>query len=425
MLARLESTASGSSSCDLPEESLSDHYDIITILNHGRMGNVIYLAADRSTGEEVVLKAICRDMCRRREVQREYHYASHFNHPNLAVATSRLFQTDLYLVYPMEYAPFGDLGSLLRSKAIEEVRARWVAEQVASGLTYLHSFQLVHGNLVPENILIFKPNLSLVKITDFGSTCRGGAYVRRRISAGAYNPPELCSGDGSEGYYTGTSLDSWALGILIIHCLTGVQPWVTSNVNDQEYAAFRNWQRVKSTRVPRPFKRFTVRLLRLLRRLLEPRGWSRYATKEVFKYLEDDWVIKSRDRADSQDLNGTASQSQQHSWLQSGVTQLTLRDRRQHLQQQQQQQQQRERQQQSDGGVEEAQTPQGRVSSPRRFLAELLRFTSPTSSVRQRRRNHAWQHSSSSSSSSSSFSWLNSSSSSSPSFSASTSYSSV
>lgn len=76
------------------------------------------------TGVEVALKAVCRDMCRRRDVQREYHYASHLDHPNLVPATARLFQTDLYIVYPVEYAPYGDLASYLSSRTIEEVIIR-------------------------------------------------------------------------------------------------------------------------------------------------------------------------------------------------------------------------------------------------------------------------------------------------------------
>ncbi|XP_053628452.1 serine/threonine-protein kinase meng-po-like [Cherax quadricarinatus] len=392
----------GGGSCDLPEESLSDHYDILNILSYGRMGK-IYLAATRVTGMEVVLKAVCRDMCRRRDVQREYHYASHLDHPNLTSATARLFQTDLYIVFPMEYAPYGDLGSHLSSRSIDEVQTRWVAEQVASALTYLHGFQLVHGSITPDNILIFRPNLSLVKVTDFGSTCRGGTFMRRRHFAGSYTPPELSRGEGTEGYYTGTSLDSWALGILIIHCLTGNKPWATTDASDPDYAAFRNWQRVKSIRVPRAFKRFTVRLLRLLRRLLEPHGWSRYPAKEVFKYLDDDWLIKSRDRSDSHDFSSSLV-TLQHPQPYSSISEK-LKDAQQ------------------DCDAQE-QPSQGRVSSPRRFLAELLRFTSPTSSVKHRHKNHAWHKSSSSSSSSSSFSWLNSSSSTS-SFSTSTNYSSV
>lgn len=81
----------------------------------------IYLAAERVMGAEVALKAVCRDMCRRRDIQREYHYASHLDHPNLEAATGRLFQTDLYFVYPMEYAHYGDLASYLSSHTIDEV----------------------------------------------------------------------------------------------------------------------------------------------------------------------------------------------------------------------------------------------------------------------------------------------------------------
>lgn len=273
---------------------------------------------------------------------------------------------------------------------------------MASALTYLHSFQLVHGSVIPANILIFRPNLSLVKLTDFGSTCRSGTFVRRHVFSGPYTPPELSKTEGAEGYYTGTSLDTWALGVLIINCLTGNKPWSTSDVSDPEYAAFRSWQRAKSIRVPRPFKRFTCRLLRLIRRLLEPRGWSRYPAKEVFKYLDDDWLIKSRDRSDSHDFDQSLVPLQK-SLMNENVP------KGQHP---------------KEPEDHEKQT-QERVSSPRRFFAELLRFSSPNASMRHHRKSHAWHHHhSSSSSSSSSFTWLNSSSSAS-SFSTSTNYSSV
>ncbi|KAK4312000.1 hypothetical protein Pmani_016537 [Petrolisthes manimaculis] len=390
----------GGSSYDLPEECLSDNHDILNIICYGKMSK-IYLAADRLTGGEVALKAVCRDVCRRRDIQREYHYASHLNHQNLEPAIGKLFQTDIYFVYPMLYAPFGDLASYLCSRTVDETPMRRVAEQVASALNYLQGFQLVHSNVCPANILIFRPNLSLIKLTDFGSTCRAGTFVGRRQLTGPYSPPELSRGEGSEGYYTSSSFDAWGLGILIVHCLTGAAPWSTSDTSDQDYVTFRNWQRVKSTRVPRTFKRFTVRLLRLLRRLLEPRSWSRYQAKEVFKYLEDDWLIKSRDRSDSHEY-ATPSLVPLHPSVSHTPTKSNKK---------------------KSPPAEDKEPQEQRVSSPRRFLLELLRLGSPNSSGRsqQRKSQLAWNRSSSSSSSSS---WLNSSSSIS-SFSTSTNYSSV
>ncbi|CAL4058857.1 unnamed protein product, partial [Meganyctiphanes norvegica] len=281
---------------ELPEESLSDHYDILNIISYGRMGK-IYLAAERTTGAEVALKAVCRDMCRRRDVQKEYSYALGLQHPNLVMATARLFQTDLYLVFPVEYAPYGDLGALLVTRKLEDNLVRRLAEQVSCALMYMHSLGLVHGDITPENIFLFRPNISHIKIGDFGCTSREGSYVRRGFGVGSYTPPELTNG---EPYYTFTAQDSWSVGILLLHCLTGSPPWVIANSTDPDYQNFKDWQRKKSTRVPRTFKRFTVRILRLLRRLLEPRTTSRYQVKEVFKYVEDDWIIKSRERSDSQ-----------------------------------------------------------------------------------------------------------------------------
>lgn len=109
-------------------------------------------------GAEVALKAVCRDMCRRRDIQREYHYASHLDHRNLAAATGRLFQTDLYFVYPMEYAHYGDLASYLSSRTIEEVNAFSVT-MLLIDLKYLREFYVIH----------FEP---LIQVSMNHSTCK-------------------------------------------------------------------------------------------------------------------------------------------------------------------------------------------------------------------------------------------------------------
>lgn len=99
----------------------------------------IYLAADRLTGGDVALKAVCRDVCRRRDILREYHYASHLDHQNLEPAIGKLFQTDIYFVYPMQYAPFGDLASYLCSRTVDEVTKHVDKFSYISNI-YIHYF---------------------------------------------------------------------------------------------------------------------------------------------------------------------------------------------------------------------------------------------------------------------------------------------
>lgn len=49
-----------------------------------------------------------------------------------------------------------------------------VARQLSSALEFLHSKQLVHRDIKLENILVFAPDLSTIKLCDFGETRKEG-----------------------------------------------------------------------------------------------------------------------------------------------------------------------------------------------------------------------------------------------------------
>lgn len=61
---------------------------------------------------------------------------------------------------------------------MKESDACIVAKQIASALVYLHNFNMCHGDLKPENIMLKNPgDLTAVKLIDFGYS--------QKISAGS------------------------------------------------------------------------------------------------------------------------------------------------------------------------------------------------------------------------------------------------
>lgn len=96
-----------------------------------------------------------------------------------------------------------------------------------------------------------------------------------------------------ESYYVHRSSDVWQLGILIYLLLSGgVEPWQSADdISDPVFSEWANWLRRKNLRVPEPFQHFSPRLLRLFKRLFEPKPKKRCDAKEFFKYLEDDWIV--------------------------------------------------------------------------------------------------------------------------------------
>ena len=84
--------------------------------------------------------------------------------------------------------------------------------------------------------------------------------------------------------------DVWQMGMFIFIATQARFPWETADITDYRFTEFINWQKRKSTKIPREFVRFTPRCLRLLRRLMDERPDKRYPITEVNKYFKDQWL---------------------------------------------------------------------------------------------------------------------------------------
>ncbi|ETI40794.1 CAMK protein kinase [Phytophthora nicotianae P10297] len=143
----------------------------------------------------------------------------------------------LFLV--TELARGGELfEQIVAYGSFPELKARDVAREMASALSFLHRHGLVHKDVKPENILmsarvvdpnangVFRKgsrheNSSLVKLADFGSAGPASANTNlEEIGTGAYLPPELLT----SGVCT-SACDMWALGCVLYIMLSGSHPF--------------------------------------------------------------------------------------------------------------------------------------------------------------------------------------------------------
>lgn len=109
----------------------------------------------------------------------------------------------------------------------------------------------------------------------------------------AYTPPEICTKLPQEKYHVHQSSDVWAVGVIIWACLsgTGQGPWQAADMlRDPCFRQFYEWTKKKTLKVPDAFQPLSYRLLRLIKRLLEPKPEKRCKAREVLKYLKDDWL---------------------------------------------------------------------------------------------------------------------------------------
>jgi serine/threonine protein kinase len=96
--------------------------------------------------------------------------------PNQNIVTFVSFYKDKsnHIFAIMEYIEHGNLAALIGKKGIEDVKTLLdIAIDISSGLSYLHSHNIVHRDLNPYNVLLEKSTLEnnvtyVAKITDFG-----------------------------------------------------------------------------------------------------------------------------------------------------------------------------------------------------------------------------------------------------------------
>ncbi|XP_071527832.1 serine/threonine-protein kinase meng-po-like [Panulirus ornatus] len=252
----------------------------------------VYVARRLQTGGNVVLKCVHKETTKKADFLREFCYNYHLSsHPNIVKCFDEAFEASTCYVFTQELAPVGDLSKFVKRGGIGEMRAKCVVEQIAQALEFTHNNELVHRDVCLENIFLYDSEMSQVKLGDFGNTERVGAFVKKLKVRSPWAPPEVSLAVYNEGYYVHSAQDAWQLGILIFVCLTGSYPWSSADITDRHYKSWVAWLKRKTTKMPPRFKCFTPRLLRLLRRLLEPKPKKRVGVREAYKYLSDTWLV--------------------------------------------------------------------------------------------------------------------------------------
>ena len=163
-------------------------------LGKGAFGQV-KLGIDKNTKEKVALKFISLGKTPAQLVLGEIIAVQKIYHPNvitLCAFNLNVFGNGNTVMIAFEYAPNGELFSLLRKKDHFDVDLSFHCfEQIVSGIAACHEMGIIHRDLKPQNILI-GPNFE-IKIADFGlskilANTNEKEYI---VGTPGYKAPEL------------------------------------------------------------------------------------------------------------------------------------------------------------------------------------------------------------------------------------------
>ncbi|KAF8403039.1 hypothetical protein HHK36_011134 [Tetracentron sinense] len=112
---------------------------------------------------------------------------------------------------------------------IGESTARKYLRDIVAGLMYLHTHNIVHGDIKPDNLLV--TSTGIVKIGDFGVSQvfeDDNDELRRSPGTPVFTAPECCLGLT----YHGKASDTWALGITLYYMVLGQYPFLGDTLQD-------------------------------------------------------------------------------------------------------------------------------------------------------------------------------------------------
>ncbi|KAH6902431.1 kinase-like domain-containing protein [Coprinopsis sp. MPI-PUGE-AT-0042] len=206
------------------------------LIGAGYLGKV-YIAMDPYRELIMAVKQIeCRkgndydqEMCRLRAFEKEVERLRlQIQHPNVVkYLPSPLDDESGVLNIFMEYLPGGSVASLLQKNVtLGEALAQSITGQALEGLRYLHTREIVHGDIKASNILL--DDKRVAKISDVGLLPAASQSSGSTISGTIHGiPPELIAGKVKERTKKG---DVWSIGCLVVKMLTGRRTWGDSSM---------------------------------------------------------------------------------------------------------------------------------------------------------------------------------------------------
>jgi serine/threonine protein kinase len=122
----------------------------------------------------------------------------------------------LYLIMP--YSQHGTLSTFAQKRSLNLIDRRYLALDVAMGIRALHDCDIVHGDVKPENVLVYGYSVRdkdqdrhyLAKLADFGCSLFKEdveSHHQKYLGTPKYNAPEIC-GWAKESEHEGKDIEA-------------------------------------------------------------------------------------------------------------------------------------------------------------------------------------------------------------------------
>ncbi|XP_071011211.1 obscurin [Oncorhynchus clarkii lewisi] len=190
-------------------------YDVHEEIGRGTFG-VVKRVTHRRTGEGFAAKFLPLRSSTRTRAFQERDLLSRLAHPRVACLLD-FFSTRRTLVLVTEACSSrGLLDHLLSKGSISEREVQMYIQQILEGVGHIHSMNILHLDINPDNILMVFPPREEIKICDFGF-CQEMDTSRHQYSQ--FGTPEFVAPEIIHQDPVTIASDIWSIGVVAYLCL--------------------------------------------------------------------------------------------------------------------------------------------------------------------------------------------------------------
>ncbi|XP_007906004.1 death-associated protein kinase 2 isoform X1 [Callorhinchus milii] len=212
------------------QQKVEDFYEIGEELGSGQFA-IVKKCCEKSSVTEYAGKFIkkrqlraSRRGVRREEIEREVNILQQIQHPNI-ITLHDVYENRTDVVLILELVTGGELFDFLAQKeSLSEEEATAFIKQILDGVNYLHSKNIAHFDLKPENIMLLdKVPVPHIKLIDFGLAHRieDGVEFKNIFGTPEFVAPEIVNYEP-----LGLPADMWSIGVITYILLSGASPFL-------------------------------------------------------------------------------------------------------------------------------------------------------------------------------------------------------
>ncbi|MBF4625312.1 serine/threonine-protein kinase [Clavibacter sp. VKM Ac-2872] len=208
---------------------LAGRYRISGLLGRGGMATV-YRASDETLGREVAVKVFATDSADPAEVERqegEVRMLAGLSHPGLVTlfdVGDDVVRDRVLAFIVMEIVDGTTLADRMKEGPLPGPEVARIGGILSDALGYIHRRGVVHRDVKPANVLLARPEEddepAAAKLTDFG-IARLVDGTRLTSTGSIVGTVSYLSPEQALGEDVGAPTDVYALGLVLLECLTG------------------------------------------------------------------------------------------------------------------------------------------------------------------------------------------------------------